>query len=252
MYGIEIAAFITQLGWDLREVGHLEMINSDPSMWLIKSTSRYLILPVCLLVLAACSGRTGSSSAGPASNSALTVQGAAQKGPFVINSTVLVNVLTPTGNTIVTKTTDSLGDFTFGTDQPGPVQIVAEGYHYNELTGRISNSTLTLRGIYDVTSDAQQVAYVNVLTHLINDRVMKLLATGMKTADAIAQAQSELLTALQDVIPAEQIDKFTDLSVYDVNGTESTGDGYLLALSATVYQCATDLSVAHGSTVDGE
>ncbi len=209
------------------------------------------LLSLFLLVLAACGGGSDDSGAD------IQVQGAAQKGPFVVNSTVLVNLLTPlgqaTGETLVTKTVDSLGNFTFTASRPGPVQIVAEGYHYNELTGRISDSPLTLRGVVDVTADNQQTAYVNVLTHLINDRVLVIIAAGNANAsEAITQAQQELLTALEEVISPVQIEKFTRLSVYDVEGTESEGNAYLLALSATLYQYATDRSISNGGSVDAE
>lgn len=218
-----------------------------------KNAVRAACLLMSLLFLAACGG---GGSGDTSTSSALTVHGAAQKGPFVINSTVMVNLLTatgqPTGETVITKTQDSIGNFSFGADHPGPVQIIAEGYHYNELTGRISASTLTLRAVYEVTSNSQQTAYVNVLTHLISNRVLNLLGKGLSVTNSINQAQQELLSALQDAIPAEQINKFTNLSIYEVGGTESKGNAYLLALSATVYQYATDMSLTHGSTIDGE
>jgi hypothetical protein len=224
----------------------------------LESYKKWVSLAVSLL-LAGCGGSGGSGDT-PQNTTPLSVpvsvQGAAQKGPFVINSTVLINQLTATGQatgeTILTRTTDGIGNFTFSTTRAGAVQISVEGYHFNEITGTVSDGPLTLRAIYDVSTNGQQTAYVNVLTHLINNRVQKLLADGFSVASAISQAQQELLAALSNVLPPSQIQDFSRLSVYTVAGTDAAGNAYLLAFSATVYQYARTASIANGSNVTGE
>ena len=63
------------------------------------------------------------------------IKGEAQKGPFLIGSTVDVSRLDDTGSAIegslTTETTNSLGSFSFEMKQTGAVQIKVDGYHYN-------------------------------------------------------------------------------------------------------------------------
>jgi len=98
--------------------------------------------------------------------------GAAHKGPFVINSKVEVQPLTslglPTGQVIITETTNSLGNFKFNTTHKGPVKIATEGYHLNELTGELSGGTLRLNAIVDINGDNSKLLLVNVLIYLIH------------------------------------------------------------------------------------
>ena len=186
-----------------------------------------------------------------------TINGTAEKGPFVIGSSVTVNELTSTGQatnkTYLSQTTNSLGDFNFTAEQPGPVQIVVNGYHFNELTSHLSQGTLTLRAIYDVSDTATQVANVNVMTHLIHNRVLELISDGaMSIAAAITQAQAELQTAFEDAIGDASIQHFTNLRIYDIDLSETEGNAYLLTLSATLYQYATTLAETNSSSIDAE
>ncbi len=94
------------------------------------------------------------------------VEGGGPKGPFIVGSTVLINRLDSRGrstpSTLVAEIEDSVGSFSFTTAEPGPVEIVAMGYYFSELTGQISEGTLTLRALYDVSGDTRQVAHVNI------------------------------------------------------------------------------------------
>ena len=180
---------------------------------------------VCLagvLALSACGGGGGSGTPAPASTGPpappapppmVLVEGAVQKGPFIVGSTVLVNRLdgrgAPTTSTFVTEIEDSIGSFSFETTEAGPVQIVATGYYFSELTGQISDGKLTLKALYEVSDDARQVAHVNILTHLINDRVLELIADGQPTLhEAIEQAENELVAALADALPIPDLNDF--------------------------------------------
>lgn len=139
----------------------------------------------------------------------------------------------------ITEITDSLGSFAFTVSESGPVQIISDGYYFSELTGEISSGTLALKAIYNASSDNEQQAYVNVLTHLINNRVLQLIENGeMSIQEAIDQAQAELVAELQSVLPVESIPNFSELSVYNDNPENSIGNGYLLALSTSFYKYA--------------
>ena len=178
------------------------------------------------LWLAACGGGGGGQPApnqpappapSPPANPSLAVSGAVQKGPFLVGSTVLINRLDSLGrstaSTIVSQVEDSIGSFDFVPTDPGPVQIVASGYYFSELTGQISTGTLTLRGLYQITAQPSQTAYVNMLTHLINDRVLALLSGGTATlSSAIAQAEREVLAAFQPALPVTGVDTFSGLT----------------------------------------
>src|SRR5262245_36482171 len=154
---------------------------------------RALVL-AALLGLAGCDGGGGApstSAASPAPTSTtptspiptppppvtpappVHVDGAVQKGPFLVGTTVLINRRDERGRstaaTILSEIKDSIGSFAFDTSDPGLVQIVAAGYYFSELTGQVSNGTITLRAIVEVDDRPGQHVYVNIMTHLIND-----------------------------------------------------------------------------------
>lgn len=219
---------------------------------LIKKTVPF----VAVLLLAACGG--GQDSHSPTqSNSTISINGAVQKGPFIVGTPVFVNRLDEAGNaseaTVITEIDDSVGSFSFTVSESGPVQIVSNGYYFSELTGQISSGTLTLKSIYNASNENSQIAYVNILTHLINDRVLELIKLGDINIDsAISQAQNELIAALNKVLPIESTPDFTALSVYDVNRDNSTGNAYLLALSTALYKYAEIKAEGQNTSADAQ
>lgn len=224
---------------------------------------RYLLATsLTIALLAGCGGGNSTDTNGGTSNGTPTppfsaaVAGAVQKGPFVVGSTVLVNKLDdrgqPTDSTIVTEIRDSVGTFSFSANSAGPVQIVASGYYFSELSGQISGGTLTLKGIYDVGNASNQAAYVNIMTHLINNRVMTLLGEGLTVTNAVARAQQEFVSAFSSALPTANLGQFSALSVYNVAGTNDAGNAYLLALSTGFYKYALTLSQQFGTTPDAE
>jgi N-acetylneuraminic acid mutarotase len=187
------------------------------------------------------------------------IDGAVQKGPFLVGSTILINRRDlrgfSTASTILSEIEDSIGSFDFVTTDPGLVQIVATGYYFSELTGQVSNGTLTLRALYKITDQPGQKAYVNIMTHLINDRVLALLAAGnIDTASAIAKAETELVKAFRDALPVASVEGFSGLSVYNMSGAAGAGVGntYLLALSTGFYKYAATKAEEFGTATDAE
>jgi N-acetylneuraminic acid mutarotase len=219
-------------------------------------------------ILAGCGGGGGDGSSAstitppaaapaPVPPAAVKVDGAVQKGPFIVGSTVLINLLDERGqstpSTIVSKIDDSVGSFAFSTSERGATELVASGYYFSELTGQISSAPITLRGVYEITDQSTQRAHVNILTHLINDRVLKLFSAGnVKLADAIAQAEKELLDAFSPALPKSGVSRFSGLSIYETNGQSSQGDAYLLALSTAFYKYASDKAKQFGTATDAE
>lgn len=214
-----------------------------------------------VLAVAGCGGGGGTTPGArtPAPATSVLVEGAVQKGPFIVGSTVLINRLDDRGHstpsTLVSEIKDSIGSFSFKTEERGLMQIVATGYYFSELTGQISDGTLTLKALYEVNSDARQVAYVNILTHLINDRVLALIAAGKPTLhEAIAQAEDELVAALSDALPIADLNEFSKLSLYDLAATQNNalGNAYLLALSTGFYKYAKTKAQEFGTATDAE
>jgi N-acetylneuraminic acid mutarotase len=222
--------------------------------------------------LAACGGGGGGGGGTPAATTppvvtpavapptaSMLVEGAVQKGPFIVGSTVLINRLDSRGrstaSTRVAQIRDSIGSFSFETDELGPVQIVATGYYFSELTGQISDGVLTLRALYEISSQTRQVARVNILTHLINDRVLELIADGQPSLrDAIEQAEDELVAALSDALQVTDLNDFFELSVYDTAESQNNplGNAYLLALSTGFYRYAKTKAQEFGTATDAE
>ncbi len=184
------------------------------------------------------------------------IRGAVQKGPFSVGTLIYANRLSTAGqstsDTIVTSTQTDIGTFAVELSEPGVLQLLADGFYYNEITGLLSQERLTLNAILEATSSVAPRSYVNVLTHLAYHRTWSLMRGGMKAPDAIATAQTDLVTALNPLFPAANLPVFTDMSVYNGGDLSPIGNAYLLAVSATVYQAAITRARVSGKSVDAE
>jgi len=209
-----------------------------------------IFLGSCISLLVACGGGGGGGGdggstpvggGGSGSSTSRLVSATAEKGPFNIGSSVIVNQLDangqPINSSLNTETEDNLGNFSFSIE-PGPVSISVDGYHLNELTGNLSNGRLTLRAIYEVTDTSSQRAHVNILTHLVHLRVQELVAAGESVSSAIDMAQVELVTQFTSIFGAFDPARFADYSVYASESETAEGAAYLLAVSASIYKFA--------------
>ncbi|MDH5694233.1 MAG: hypothetical protein OEZ47_14135 [Gammaproteobacteria bacterium] len=187
----------------------------------------------------------------------IELKGAVQKGPYVVGSEILINKILPNGytsrETIVSEISDYLGNFEFLINTTGPVLLSADGYHFNEITGKLSNGTLRLKGVYHISEDPEQRAYVNILTHLAYKRVFYLIRElNMDSRAAVAQAESEVLSAFVDVLPTNSFSDFSQLNLYDVDTKFSDGNAYVVALSALIYKYAITKAEDSGESVNGK
>ncbi|GAA3924457.1 fibronectin type III domain-containing protein [Litoribacillus peritrichatus] len=217
------------------------------------------MISIALASLTGCSsgGSGGHPEEGGITGTGYTIEGSAQKGPFLIGSTVDVTQLTDqgesTGTSITTKTKDSLGNFSFKMSNTGPTIITVDGYHYNELTGLISDDKLTLRAIYDVSNADEQSANVNILTHLTHDRVLELMEAGLDVVQAVSQAQEEWITDLESIIDSDIDGTFSQFNIYDgSDDADSEANSYLLFTSAVFYQHATNLAEAENANLEAK
>lgn len=127
------------------------------------------------------------------------VLGKVEKGPFVSGSTITIQPmdgnLQVLGSLYSTTIQDDLGNFSFGSKlfEAPYVELVANGYFFNEVDGQLSSGILSLRALVDLSD--RTTVNVNLLTHLKYQRIQKLIANGMKFGEANKQAQKELFTA---------------------------------------------------------
>lgn len=158
-----------------------------------------------------------------------SVNGSIQKGPFVEGSTISIQELddnlNPTGKYYSTTTKDDFGRYSLGSEIGSKyVEIIADGYYYNECTGQISNSPITLRAISDVsgTSDVN----VNLLTTLESERIRNLVRGGTSIDEARKRAEREVLAVFG-------INRGSDAGSFDRMdlGGSSEDDAILIAVS---------------------
>lgn len=157
-----------------------------------------------------------------------TVSGRAEKGPFKSGSNVTLQPLDLTlnalGSALTTMTFDDCGNFAFrNTLFKYPyVSLSATGLFFNEYDDYKTRDTqLTLQGYADLQRGSK--VNVNVVTHLISERVLNLVIGGVDFDVALSQAQEELLSVfgLQRLNDKD----FTQVSITD-------GDDYAAALLA--------------------
>lgn len=194
-------------------------------------------------------GSTGGTTATTGDPVRVDLQGAVNKGPFVLGSSLDISPLdaegNPTGEVFQTSTISDLGEFAISFETTGLVRIEGDGFYYNEVTGELSDAPITLRALYEVTAAGEQDAFVNLVTHLSHERILKLIGDGMTPADATAQAETELRTGLA-VGPADLdiVQQGVDLNI---NGGDDLGNAYLLAVSSVLAQAAIERAGPDGS-----
>ena len=124
------------------------------------------------------------------------VSGFVQKGPFVSGSTLTANELeedlSQTGKTFTAVLKNDEGAFDLKNIKlKSPyVQLSVDGFFFNEITGKLSTSKITLYAVSNV-KDRSSVN-VNLLTHLQKPRVEKLMEKGKTFAEAKAQSLLEI------------------------------------------------------------
>jgi 6-phosphogluconolactonase (cycloisomerase 2 family) len=205
-----------------------------------------------LLALAACGGGGGSNDAGSGGGAMYSLQGRVQKGPFAIGSEITVNVLDaalgPSGTVYGTQTSDALGDFSVSSKIGSPnVEIVAQGFYIDELTGQLSTSEIELRAISDLSVNSSPT--VNVLTTLQEQRLKTLVSQGSTFAAADSQSASEVLALFG--INAAAVNSLSTFDSMRIDGSTDE-DAVLLAVSVILSQMATDLAKVNGTTEAAE
>lgn len=157
------------------------------------------------------------------------LQGYIQKGPFISGSSITIQELDdrlqPTGKNYQVTTGSDFGDYRLSQDMDADyVEVIAQGYYFDEVSGELSNGPLTLRAIADISED--NVVNVNVLTTLIAPRIRHIvLVDDIPVTDAKKIAEQEVLTIFQ--ITGDVATNFENMNI-----SQSGSDhGILLAVS---------------------
>lgn len=136
----------------------------------------------------------------------LDFYGYAQKGPFMIGSSIQVTELDstqfyrPSQRSFEGCLLSKNGRFDFTNVQvlSRYLQVSASGFYRNEITGERSKKTLTLKSIVDMNN--RDSVNINVLTHLESGRLEQLIATSggyLPINQAKEQASKEVFKAFE-------------------------------------------------------
>ena len=162
------------------------------------------------------------------------LKGFAQKGQFVKGSQVTAFAvgadMVATGESFPANISDDLGAFSITGKTEAPyLELRAEGYYFNEVTGVVSESPMYLEAFVKSNDTA---ANINIMTTIIRPRVKKLIAGGSTYEKAVEQAQKELLSSkyVADMGFTGSVSAFDAL---DITG-QTDADGILLALACKI------------------
>lgn len=136
----------------------------------------------------------------------INITGKAQKGPFITGTTITLNELNEnlgqTGRSFTTTILSDDGGFALTNIETSAsmVLLTANGYFFHEIYGELSFAPLTLQAIATVTKG--NPINVNLMTHLIKERIVALTASGIAFPEARLQAQQELLAFFGISLPS--------------------------------------------------
>ena len=126
------------------------------------------------------------------------ISGFVQKGPFINGTQIVMNELnnnlSQTGRTFSTQIITDDGSFQLSNialDSPF-VEFSGSGFYFNEVSGELSASPLTLLALSDITNRSS--VNVNLLTHLERRRVEFLIGQGKSFSEAKSTSQLEILS----------------------------------------------------------
>jgi hypothetical protein len=106
-----------------------------------------------------------------------------QKGPFLNGVSIEIFELkddcSPSGRIFSSQILDNSGAFQLRNVSlvSQYVQLKADGYYFNEITGQNSNSPIALYALTDITNKTS--VNVNILSHLEKGRIKYLLTNGV-------------------------------------------------------------------------
>ena len=168
--------------------------------------------------------------------------GLVQKGPYINGTSVdvaeLNSELIQTGRNYNTQISDNRGSFELKKIELSSqfVELKADGFYFNEITGLPSSARLVLFALSDLTD--KTTLNINLISHLEKDRVFQLISEGIDFPEAKLQAQQEVLQIFS--IEKSDIENSEALSI------TSQGDDHAILLAISVilqgYRSVAELS----------
>lgn len=153
---------------------------------------KLLPLFICIMIIVAGCGDSDKEE-GDSSG----VKGYVQKGPFIQGSEIFIqelsDTLIPTGTSFTTETQDDFGAFEMQQSFSSRfLEIKAEGFYFNEVSGKLSAANISFKVITDLNED--KPANINILTTLERERIKYLMSEeNMDFGPAREKAEKEIL-----------------------------------------------------------
>jgi hypothetical protein len=169
----------------------------------------------------------------PAEPKSYSLMGNFEKGPFIIGSEITIQEfddnLVSTGKTFHTETISNVGNYNMDLSLTEKlVEVSADGYYFNEISGQLSNSKLRLSALANAYDNEN--ININILTHLSKKRIKALVSDGKIFSVAKKQAEEEVQELFNFVSADWEINDFDRMSISEYGDNNS----YLLLVSAII------------------
>jgi hypothetical protein len=132
-------------------------------------------------------------------NNIIGLNGIVQKGPFQTGTNITIyeldNSLNQTGKSFNTTVYNDFGEFEIQNIELSSnyIEVVADGFYYNEKQGDVSDNKLVLKTISDIS--ISETVNINILTYLETERLKYLVQTeNYDFYNAKQQAKNEILS----------------------------------------------------------
>jgi len=206
----------------------------------LKITSKYLVGVSVAILMALTSCDNGIVGTGE------KPKGLAQKGPFLLGSQVLIRERSAAGygqSAVFHQTiSNPLGLFDFEFRNNTFYDIEVSGQFFNEVSGEISDTPVTLTSRYFHKSSASTLNSINVLTHLVSKRIDFLVTNGESPEKAISSANEELKLQFETTMLPQHLEQLdlNHVSLYNFDGSSDTkSNSVLLFISASFMKAST-------------
>lgn len=187
-------------------------------------------IPIILLLLLYCTLFYSCNNDDQKTRIYPEINGVVQKGPFLNGTSVtafeLTNGFHPTGKSYSSQIMDNSGNFLFSNVAliSDYIHLRADGFYFNEITGKNSDAPITLQAIGDISS--KSTLNVNILSHLTKSRIEYLISTGKEYNTSRKQALQEVLSIFSFTVD--------DLDDFDVLDITNQGDKHAILLAVSL------------------
>jgi surface protein len=191
--------------------------------------NKYFLLPLILLLFLGSCETEEQSPDKPQIIKKEKISGFVQKGPFVSGTSILMNELNSqmvqTGKVFTSTIINDMGLFELNSVELNSsfVEFTSSGFYFNEVSGEISNSQITLTNLSDI--EDRNSININVLTHLEKRRVETLMKEGKSFSESKKQSRDELLSVF-----SMSLNNDSSFEEFDISKNTEEG-GILLGIS---------------------